>query len=102
MENLQWKLNKEIITTASAFLEAEGKELIKSKITKISVAFRNTEAIELEIALIDNIVSWSPTLKKLIIQRSPFVKWSEKVKVQLARAVRRFRRSSGRPEIIYL
>ncbi|KAL9679131.1 hypothetical protein QQ045_016987 [Rhodiola kirilowii] len=96
-------INKDSLKAAIAYLEAMGKEEIKTGITTLSVTIgskADVEVIQVEIALIDSIVSCCPSLEKLFIKAPSSIKGP--AELRLSRALRRLGRSSSKPKIIYM
>ncbi|CAM8910099.1 unnamed protein product [Rhodiola kirilowii] len=85
------------------YLEVEAKEEMKTSITTVSVIFKRrhiAERIGAEIALVDSILSYCPSLGKLVIKGSSST--IDSAKLQLSRILERCGQSSCKPKIIYL
>ncbi|CAM8950371.1 unnamed protein product [Rhodiola kirilowii] len=94
--------SKDSLTAATSYLDAVSKEGIKTSVTTLSVKAsitKDEEYLGAVIAVIDTIVSCSPTLEKLLVKGSPNIQVP--AKLRLSRALRRFGRSSSKPKIIY-
>ncbi|CAM8884324.1 unnamed protein product [Rhodiola kirilowii] len=96
------EVDKDTMRAVIAYLEVEAKEEIRTSITTLTVSFERFnewEHIEAEIALIESVVSCCPALGKLVVKGSSSL--NGHANLQLSRALRRFGRSSSKPEIIY-